>query len=258
MKLLIDIRKWLVAVLSAWYGWFGASATVGIVSVGHEMQWWPAPTKKAYLVLMLIGLVISLFLAWRTEHIRAEEATAKLHDGRPIIMLEVFRQPVQTKSSDEELRWIAPSFTLFNCGGRTARFLRVESITSWLGSYKMYFSDMPSLQPGERKDISFRVNSSDWDDGEMAWKFLNDNYKDPSNPLCDAAVVWYDPKIEFRDTGESQMTDIVRLMFDVESEYLHVTEVPYTRRPPARPMKILGNSTRLRSSVSCIRDYLKR
>ncbi|MCU1298339.1 MAG: hypothetical protein JWO91_2617 [Acidobacteriaceae bacterium] len=74
-------------------------------------------------------------------------------------------------------------------------------------------------------------------------KFFNDNYKDPSDPLNDAAVVWYDPAIEFRDTGESQMSDIVRLMFDVTSKHLYVTEVPYTRRPPEVPMKIRRSPT---------------
>lgn len=68
MELFTHLRHWLVAVFSAWYGWVGASATVGIVGFGQGMDWWTAPPKAVYISLLVFGLSISMFQAWRKEH----------------------------------------------------------------------------------------------------------------------------------------------------------------------------------------------
>jgi hypothetical protein len=240
MKLLTDIGNWMWAVLSAWYGWVGASATAGLVGFGQGMGWWESPGKKVYIALLAIGLVISMFSAWRKEHSIAQEATGKLYDGRPVIMLEVLGQPaamdVDPSHNPRRLTFRPPAFGLYNCGGRTARFIHVQPLTSKLGNYQMYFQDLTSLEPGPHRPIGFRVNNSGWSgaglsNAEIAWDFFHDNPVE-SDPLENPALVWYDTPITFRDAGDAAMKDIVRLAFDLQRGILYVTAVPYTQKPP--------------------------
>ena len=166
-----------------------------------------------------------------TEKLRVE-SEQKIYGGRPILMLEVLGQPSAEVGGVDHpgQRFKPPAFGLYNCGGRTARFVNVEPITSRQGNYKMHFQDLPFLEPGQHRPIAFRVNDSGWSDGGIAWLFLTDN------PI-EAAVVWYDTDVRFRDAGESPMIDVVRLMFDLESMILCTKAVPYTQRPPDPPTR---------------------
>jgi hypothetical protein len=74
------LGKWLAAVFRAWYGWVGASATAGMVGFGQGMKWWESPGKPVYIGLLIVGLAISMFQAWRGEHLDSEVAKKKIDD----------------------------------------------------------------------------------------------------------------------------------------------------------------------------------
>jgi len=234
MKLMGDIVRWAGAVVSAWYGWVGASATVGLVGFGQSMNWWESPGKRFYIVLLIVGFVISVFGGWRKQYRVAEEAKAKVYDGRPIIVLEVNAQPSIAKlDGPPESKYDAPEFGLHNGGQRTARFVTIKPFESTLGNYHIRFQTVVSLEPGQHRYINFAVDDSptETDKGELAWRFLHDN---PDGSV----FVWYDTTIDFRDAGESAMQDTVRLAFEIASSHLYPTAVPYTQRPPQKPEKL--------------------
>jgi hypothetical protein len=70
MSIFVDVREWIIAVIKAWYGWVGASATAGFLGVGQNLGWW-SPTGHTYWWLIGCGFVVSMFQAWRGEHTRA-------------------------------------------------------------------------------------------------------------------------------------------------------------------------------------------
>ena len=208
-------RKWL---------WLLCTVTPYVVVIGFHAAW-----KLARAPSRLYQEQAEKVAASEKSRLESEQ---RIYDGRPILMLEVLGQPsVENGGVDHPgQQFKPPAFGLYNCGARTARFVRVEPITSRLGNYTMHFQDLPFLEPGQHLPIAFRVNESRWSDGGIAWLFLTDN------PI-EAAVVWYDTGVRFRDAGEAPMKDIVRLMFDLENRTLCVTAVPYTQRPPDPPMQ---------------------
>ena len=74
-----EIRLWMSAVISAWYGWVGASATAGMISFGQSMKWWQSP-KSAYIAIIVTGFIISVFQAWVLEHRRANVLAKKAEE----------------------------------------------------------------------------------------------------------------------------------------------------------------------------------
>jgi hypothetical protein len=230
MKLISEFGAWVWSVFSAWYGWVGASATAGLVGFGQGMGWWGSPGKRTYIALLIIGFLVSVFVAWRRQYIIAEDAKAKVYNGRPIIVLEVLKQPAFVPGNPP--RYENPQFRLRNCGDRTARFLNIEPVPSTLGTHQMRFNDLVTLEPQQPRNVRFIIDDNpDTDNGGFAWTFFHDN------PI-ETVLVFYDITIHFRDAGESGMEEIVRLRFDVETKALDVAAVPYTQRPPQEPIKV--------------------
>jgi hypothetical protein len=88
MQLVGDFTRWLAAVISAWYGWVGASATAGLVGFGQGMGWWGSPGRQTYVALFVLGLVISVFQAWRKQYTTAVDEKKKTEIA-PDINVEV-------------------------------------------------------------------------------------------------------------------------------------------------------------------------
>jgi hypothetical protein len=208
----VTFGKFLIAIWSDWLARMSGPLTVPFTIAAFFV---PGPAYRAlFAALAVMAGLVTCYRVWATEYDRAEEAKAKLYDGRPIIVLEVLIQPLPLRPNPMPgERYRAPEFSLRNVGQRTARFVKIEPITSRLNNYTMHFEELVALEPGSHRDIGFTVNDSRWSDGEMAWKFLTDN------PL-EAALVSYDTPIRFRDAGESVMEDVVRLAFDIESKVL--------------------------------------
>ncbi|MDP9263198.1 MAG: hypothetical protein M3O85_02635 [Acidobacteriota bacterium] len=76
-----DVGAWLVAVARAWYGWLPSSALAALVGYGQNLGFWN-PGKKTYVVIIALGVVVSLFDAWRKEHKAAGS-------GKPDFRLEL-------------------------------------------------------------------------------------------------------------------------------------------------------------------------
>ena len=80
MELIRDFGKWMIAVVRAWYGWVGASATVGLVGFGQGMGWWESPGKRVYISLLVVGFVSSMFQAWRPEWLEAKRVRESIEN----------------------------------------------------------------------------------------------------------------------------------------------------------------------------------
>lgn len=89
MDLARDLTRWTSAVFKAWYGWVGASATAGVVGFGQGMGWWESPGRQTYFALLVAGLLVSLFEAWRKEHQSAEEAIKAARNQEPDFALNI-------------------------------------------------------------------------------------------------------------------------------------------------------------------------
>jgi len=74
VKVASEFGAWVWAVLSAWYGWVGGSATAGLFGLGQSLGWW-TPNPRAYKWLIGAGFVVSMFQAWVREHRTAKHYT---------------------------------------------------------------------------------------------------------------------------------------------------------------------------------------
>jgi hypothetical protein len=118
----------------------------------------------------------------------------------------------------------------------------MESQKSNQGKYHLRFGEVLALPSGSEKSVPYAVTDHVFrdlipqGDGETLLKFLNDNEKH-DDPLHDACLTWWDIEIKFRDADESIVDGgKVRLCFEVKSEVLFGTQVPYTARnfkPPS-------------------------
>lgn len=193
----------------------------------RPVPWW------VYIIVTLLFLGWAFFGAWARQFNETETALQKvrdvekkIYDGRPIFVLEIRRQ------SNEN--WI---FYLKNCGQRTARYIKLQTVRSNQKKYRLNFTEISASGPGEEFSTYYYVDDSPVQNLQMLHKFLNDNevHKDP---LYNAAFEWFDVPIEFRDMDESICQQLVRFCFDVETKSLRAAGVPYTAKqldPPKQP-----------------------
>jgi hypothetical protein len=162
--------------------------------------------------LLGFGLII-VFAVERAHQLisaaeaRAEESNAKMYDGRPLFVLEVLRSGRQ---------W---DFRLRNCGDRTARYVKLNSIPSRgeKSKYVLHFQEIPAMPKGSEAPLFFWVSELFSTDTFPLSKFLNEHSPD-------AALIWWDIRVKFRDVNEAvEDGGIVRLCFEVESGVLYST-----------------------------------
>jgi hypothetical protein len=180
---------------------------------------------------VIAGLVVMIYLLGDAAYHAIHEAEVDLeaantvihkhHDGRAIPMLEIVNQPAKQAGS------AGPIFKLHNCGDRVARFVRVQPIHSTLEKFTLHFEELPLLHPGKSQAIAYWVSESKLSNDQALRAFLN-------NHTEDAALIWFDTPIKFRDTDESVSEHNVRICFDVEADVLYVAAVPWTQNPPLK------------------------
>lgn len=217
------INRYVSALWGHWLALVGGSVALLISAAqygfqltgSHRLDSLPLPVL---LVLGFVCLITAGYRAWKDEHLVRIDAEKRIYDGRPLFVLNVIRQPswASGKPMHEQI------FELTNCGGRPARFIRVEEQKSKLDYSTMRFSQILSLSAGETKPLGYAIDQHGDHQG-MLFEFLSDN-------SSDSALVWWDIGIVFRDTDESEQREVVRLCFEVKSKYLYSREVPYTRR----------------------------
>jgi hypothetical protein len=224
MRLLRDLATWAASVLRAWYGWVGASATVGIVGFGQGMGWWGTPPKSVYVWLLVTGIMISMFQAWRKEHVKVEDATnekaaleSKYFDQRPQLSFEAH-------SVEGPNAWFEhPNpvvFTIHNLSGRPPTSIYFEPIRSINGKYSLQFDSLPHIDSKGFEGVGFEVNeigatplsAADRETTSRYKKImLRDNFLDDSpNEFIELE---YELICHFRD-GEEERSRSFRLVFD--------------------------------------------
>jgi hypothetical protein len=198
-----------------------------------EHKWlWILCTVAPYLVVLgghaALRFVKAPSLLYREQERKAAEsdrlrlqAENKIYDGRPIFVLEI--------RSRNAMGWW--TFHLRNCGLRTARYVRLQSVKSQAGNYHLHFGEISVLEPNKESAVRIGVNNS-WElnQQDMLLKFLLDNPK-ADDPLQRIVFAWFDVEIKFRDMDESVGDAVVRFSFDVDSQTLGAHAVPYTERP---------------------------
>jgi hypothetical protein len=128
-------------------------------------------------------------------------------------------------------------FRICNNGERAARWVKPQSVKSNQGTYVLHFEEIAALSPGQFTTISYSVNNSVALDQGMLWSFFHDN-EVRDDPGEGAALVWWDIKIRFRDTDESVKEEIVRLCYDLETDNIYTTAVPYTEHDFKRHSRV--------------------
>lgn len=222
-----DIITWVVAVVRAWYGWVGASATVGLVSFGQGMGWWGTPSKGVYLAILITGLAISMFHAWRSEHsalcISQSEKSAlqaAYFNECPRLGLEILG-PKGPSAWRDALGREACWFWLQHLEGRTPRSLRFDSIPSKCGRFTLDFEAVPYLEPApQRTALIYHIrevgrpalNAHDMDrigniEAKMLGKFLDDS---PPELL----ELHYVLTARFKDKANEELTRDFNIVFD--------------------------------------------
>lgn len=126
MQIIRELGLWMWSVISAWYGWVGASATAGMIGFGQGMRWWDSPSKKVYIRLILAGFVMSVFQSWVREHRKGVALTNDLDkltwpDDRPKLSFhhwgKVEPQFLSPDARDNPFQLAQHGFYLSNDGG---------------------------------------------------------------------------------------------------------------------------------------------
>ncbi len=126
MKILCD---WVFAVFRAWYGWLPGSALAALTGYGQSLGW-IHPGKNWYFVILAVGFLFSMFVAWKKEYIENR-------NGPDVLM--------EWDSKTDERRDVV---RLRNIGRTSA--LRVELLDfSWAGYSWHQIVQFQSIHPGE-------------------------------------------------------------------------------------------------------------
>jgi hypothetical protein len=222
MKLLADITKWLGAVIGAWYGWVGASATAGIVGFGQGMGWWGSPGKRIYFGLLVVGSVVSAFQAWRKEYsgrlVEQERRLAwetRFNNEEPRIMFGLLA-PMNWNNLDILGEFV---FTVTNYGKRPALYVKIEPLKSPSENFTIDFGPLDVLPPDSR----YRAIQHAIDDGNKRseldkrklWEFFH------NCPIENRTVETFDVFIKFKDRDEDKQT-VAKMQFDLNSKELTI------------------------------------
>jgi len=80
MEQLHGFPEWVVAVIEHWHGWLSGGILAFVLEIGEKLWEWK-PKKRVLAIIIGIGLLWSVFAAWRDEHrnteiVIGEKATA--------------------------------------------------------------------------------------------------------------------------------------------------------------------------------------
>jgi hypothetical protein len=136
MEIIREFGRWVLAVVKGIYGWIGGASATGIVAFGDAMGWWKA-TTNTYKYLLLAGVVVSLFDAWRKEHRAVAAAQGELatlaeqlrkereqreHDTIPILEVNP-RQATTFQRHDEDMTVVLLHVDIINKGATTVALI---------------------------------------------------------------------------------------------------------------------------------------
>ena len=154
------------------------------------------------------------------------------YDGRPLFVLVIMGTPGQRQEDGKySIHWV---LRLENHGVRTARYVRPRQVLSRMESFRLLFGEIAALPPHVRDaantQVGCVVNTAKHPIRNATLnEFLLDN-PTSDNPLNNAALVWWDLEVDYRDADESENTALVRMAYDIQNNVLYGAAVPYTAR----------------------------
>lgn len=80
MEGLAGFPQWLVALLEHWHGWVSGGVLAFALELGDRLWDWK-PSKKIFAVILGLGLLWSVFAAWRDEHRNSETLITEKADA---------------------------------------------------------------------------------------------------------------------------------------------------------------------------------
>lgn len=149
------------------------------------------------------------------------EAEARIYDGRPILVLEV-GQP----SQDGE-PW---TFKLRNAGQRAPRFIRIRSARSQLGNHVLHFGMVQTINSVLGECVPHWVDEYSSYEPKLLLDFFHDVDKHEEDPWRRPVLSAYDIEVAFWDSNNTELTQLVRLCYDFDSNVVSSMEVPYEKR----------------------------
>lgn len=226
MQILRDLLVFWCAIRKHWWPLMGSAAftllSLYVLIANKNANW------AIYITLGLAVLFFmwSAFLGWRDEYyarIKAERAQREGYDGRPIFILKVYLTVDPGKPALRQWR-----LGLENCGTRVARFLLLQPKRSYTDKFMLWFGQIPVVKSGDEEHLGYWVTQGYNEKATLA-DFLGDH-------SADAALIWWDIKINFRDMDETAAEELVRLCYDVQTDVLYGTGVPYTEKALEKKM----------------------
>lgn len=226
MDMLSAIWEWVCAVLSAWYGWVGGSATAGMVGFGQSVGWWN-PNKRYYIWLIVFGFLVSMFQAWHSENISKKDAEKKtkaiekkIDDGRPRISLKA------TDNEESAQFWkggnVSFAFWVENFGERVARSVRFSPIPSKDGKLTLQLDELPLLNPHMSPPVSFYISSTRGKPYMLPAFFeagLEPNF---------IGTLTYDLNVTFLDTNEELLSE--KMIMECKMPEVMIKIIPVSRQ----------------------------
>jgi hypothetical protein len=71
MEFLRGFPEWLLAVTEHWHGWVSGGVLAFGLEIGEKLWKWEI-SKRAFAIILGVGLLWSVFAAWRDEHHNTE------------------------------------------------------------------------------------------------------------------------------------------------------------------------------------------
>jgi hypothetical protein len=215
--------EFIDAVRREWGALVTSGALIGVLGLWQDLGHPVLP--GIYWAVGIGGFLFAGYRAWLSENSLRLDAEKRIYDGRPVFVLEIRMNA---------MGWW--TFYLRNCGNRTARYVRLQSLESGAKNYTLHFAEITVLEPNSESAMRIGVNDS-WDPNyevqEMLLKFLRDNPA-ADDPLQETVITAFDAPIKFRDMDESAREAVVRFYFDVDRKVLSASAVPYTEKSAAK------------------------
>ncbi len=142
---------------------------------------------------ILLGIAAVMAMSTAKQERLAE---SRREHGTNFVLEATGTQPLSSVNSD----W---KFLLTNCGECAARYVRIDPIRSEIGTYDIFFSEIPVLQPGQPTVLNLQVHDRRHNQlrksNPTLWDFGIDNAGERGT-----SYFWYNIHIKYRDTDDSE------------------------------------------------------
>lgn len=117
MEIINDLWEWVTAVFEHWHG-FVSGGVLAFCLEQSEKIWDWKPPKGWIVAILVIGLFVSMFSAWRDQYREALALRTKLNDNAPHFVVAI-GQAVTSYRQNTDVTLVIPFVQITNTGSNS-------------------------------------------------------------------------------------------------------------------------------------------